>query len=152
MIAIYGAGEMATCLERLFQRTHVGFLELTWLFTHIQFQRMQCPLLASVGTRHTCGTQKYVQAKHIDTYILIAKKLKEVSVQLISQFDDLGSMDYLYFFLDPRFQILGQYSWQNILLFVKQPSYGVCCLFFFCAKGLLILKLHLFIYSYMWKK
>lgn len=31
--------------------------------TQVLAQRIQCPLLVSVGIRHTCVTQAYIQAK-----------------------------------------------------------------------------------------
>lgn len=30
----------------------------------VQFQGIQCPLLVSIGTRHECDAQTYIQTKH----------------------------------------------------------------------------------------
>lgn len=45
----------------------VPFPAATWQLTTVslQFQGIQCPLLTSVDTRHSCGVHIYVQAKHL---------------------------------------------------------------------------------------
>lgn len=58
----------------------VGFLAATWQLTTICHSRSRgiwCPLLTSVGTRHTHGVHTYIHADRTFIYIKLNKFLKK---------------------------------------------------------------------------